>query len=157
METTPKLLKIGTGLSYLRKRLCASNHLLNTQTGTRLNALLRMRGAPSLLKNADHSESVLLSSETQRLRLCPLNSLSSIPMLSSLLLFGTTPSCSLADVRDSEPPTPTRVTNASRRPHASSKCHVNALGSNCNYITIPYDIHDLPARFGSSSPTQCWR
>ena len=64
--------------------------------------------------------------------------------------FYNTPSCSTADFRDSEPPKPTRV------PNASSNCRVNPLGLNCQYITFPYDIHGCPACFGLSSPTQCW-
>ena len=44
MAATPKLWKFGTGLRYKRKGLRASNRLLKTQTGTRLNALLLMRG-----------------------------------------------------------------------------------------------------------------
>ena len=53
-----------TGLRYQRQGLLASNQLLNMQKGTRLNALLLMRGAPSLLNNADQSHSLLLPSET---------------------------------------------------------------------------------------------
>ena len=69
--------------------LLASNHWLNMQTGTRPNALLLMRVSPPLLNNADHSDSLLLSSETERLSLCPQKSLNSIPMPSSqpFLLF----------------------------------------------------------------------
>ena len=111
-EAPPKPWKLGTGLRYKRKGLRASNHWLNMGTGTRINALLLMGGAPSLLNNADHADSLLLSSETQRMNLCTLGSVNSIPMSSSQpVCFYTTPSCSIADFRDSPPPLQTRVPN----------------------------------------------
>ena len=44
MEAPTKLWKFGTGFRATRKCLLALNHLLEMQTGTRLNALLLMRG-----------------------------------------------------------------------------------------------------------------
>ena len=86
--------------------------------------------------DAGNSDSLQLSSETQGLSLCPLNSLNAF----------ATPN----------PAKPTRAPNASRGPHDVSNCRMNPLGFNCKYIKIPYGIHGCPACFGLSSPTQCW-
>ncbi len=99
-----------TGLRYQRQGLLASKQLLNMQKGTRLNALLLMRGTVIAQQcGAIRFTAAYLRNTTSESLPTERFEFDSDAVVSALLFFYRTPSCSIADFRDADPPLQTRA------------------------------------------------